>query len=489
MKKFTKVFTSFIFIILSFRALAQETFIANPHDTTRIILAKVIEFNSNFYAAGINTPYNNTDTSKRISSAYISKYNKSGSKLSSYYLNDSAYNYQSSNIFEFDGFLYVIATGESIIDTKLSLIKLDTAFNLVSRKNIDLANSDYSIFMIQLLQQDSLIFITGSKWARPVGSSSPNSFVFKANLNGDSISYKEFYNTAFENINKLNDSLFIIPARIVKYYGSGFYTINRQLDSVGFFSNYSINDLYSFKSFKKISANRFIFSGGHENNKKECIWLTDSLYNTIDYKEMGDSTHNNCPAINGCIDFNGKFIYQSWTEDFNPFLYDLNNSANHLTITKLDTQLNQIWTYNYGDDESYFMVFHIIATSDGGCLATGYSSNQFHQENNLDYFLLKIDSLGNYVWMQKMPANILSFQIFPNPSSDQFYLKNLPQGERVERLQIFDMTGKLVHSMGAVQAQEAVDIRQLPQGMYLVEVRLTHGQSLTTKLVKASGEK
>ncbi|MGJ8591009.1 MAG: alpha-amylase family glycosyl hydrolase [Aquaticitalea sp.] len=78
-------------------------------------------------------------------------------------------------------------------------------------------------------------------------------------------------------------------------------------------------------------------------------------------------------------------------------------------------------------------------------------------------------------------ANLESqFKIYPNPVNNAFYI-NKP----VEDLQIFDLTGKLVKSFkGDFTQNDAFDISDLTQSIYLVKIENSIGQVFTSKLIK-----
>ncbi len=78
-------------------------------------------------------------------------------------------------------------------------------------------------------------------------------------------------------------------------------------------------------------------------------------------------------------------------------------------------------------------------------------------------------------------SNIAKFKLFPNPTSDIFYL-NL----QVDSFQliIFDMNGKLVRNSN-VKANHQEDVSDLRNGIYFVQIKnLNTNESYYQKLVK-----
>lgn len=75
-------------------------------------------------------------------------------------------------------------------------------------------------------------------------------------------------------------------------------------------------------------------------------------------------------------------------------------------------------------------------------------------------------------------AEIISstdLHVFPNPTSDGFYIKNL---EHPAELMVFDLSGRLLLSKQVTEGS-FVDIRDLPKGMYVVRA-----EGMTAKIIK-----
>ncbi len=72
------------------------------------------------------------------------------------------------------------------------------------------------------------------------------------------------------------------------------------------------------------------------------------------------------------------------------------------------------------------------------------------------------------------------FKIYPNPVTNTFNIN-----QSVEDLTIYDITGKLIKTFkGSFTKNDAFDISDLKNSIYLVTIKNSEGQQLTTKLVK-----
>ena len=76
--------------------------------------------------------------------------------------------------------------------------------------------------------------------------------------------------------------------------------------------------------------------------------------------------------------------------------------------------------------------------------------------------------------------NTNTFSIYPNPVNTSF-----KTNKTLNRLQIFDITGKLVKSFnGDFTENDSYDISDLTQSIYLVKIENDNGKTLTSKLIK-----
>ncbi|WP_161806997.1 RICIN domain-containing protein, partial [Hymenobacter sp. AT01-02] len=72
--------------------------------------------------------------------------------------------------------------------------------------------------------------------------------------------------------------------------------------------------------------------------------------------------------------------------------------------------------------------------------------------------------------------------LYPNPVRDVLHI-NLPQSSRDTRARILNMTGQVVRSLPLTGADGALDVHDLPSGLYLVELA-TATQTTRLRFVK-----
>lgn len=71
--------------------------------------------------------------------------------------------------------------------------------------------------------------------------------------------------------------------------------------------------------------------------------------------------------------------------------------------------------------------------------------------------------------------------VFPNPAFDKLFIQ--PNGISISKIEIVDLSGKLVFSQSQINQNESLDISELANGIYFVKAYTTN-KLLTTKLIK-----
>lgn len=70
--------------------------------------------------------------------------------------------------------------------------------------------------------------------------------------------------------------------------------------------------------------------------------------------------------------------------------------------------------------------------------------------------------------------------VYPNPTSGIIYLK---QTEGVQQINVYTVTGKIIKTFVNIDFNDGVQIQELPQGMYILQIVSNQGSS-TTKIIK-----
>ena len=69
-------------------------------------------------------------------------------------------------------------------------------------------------------------------------------------------------------------------------------------------------------------------------------------------------------------------------------------------------------------------------------------------------------------------SQINSVKVFPNPGNMSFRVES---DQMIQKLKIFNLTGQLLMSQSAMALETEVDTKELPKGIYLIELELDNG--------------
>ncbi|MBP7463824.1 MAG: T9SS type A sorting domain-containing protein, partial [Bacteroidales bacterium] len=64
------------------------------------------------------------------------------------------------------------------------------------------------------------------------------------------------------------------------------------------------------------------------------------------------------------------------------------------------------------------------------------------------------------------PANIAGLKIFPNPATDVLNIANAENAD----VQIFNITGQMIHRISNASALESISTENMPQGTYIIKI-------------------
>lgn len=143
--------------------------------------------------------------------------------------------------------------------------------------------------------------------------------------------------------------------------------------------------------------------------------------------------------------------------------------SNPLTVSRLDTNMNILWTKIY-EDGQYYENPKIYATQDDGLLIGGTRKIPF--EHNFTAYLLKIDSTGRFPTgtdevQSKVKLNML---VYPNPSSGMMGIQIDEMTDEIQ-LELHNMNGAKVFGHRIDQSgHHQFNFQHLPAGQYLYSI-------------------
>jgi hypothetical protein len=172
--------------------------------------------------------------------------------------------------------------------------------------------------------------------------------------------------------------------------------------------------------------------------------------------------------------------------------YDnINATYSKFYYSNIDNDLNLQWRKPYWKRESENAIF-LNKQLDNGFIALAGFVFQDSPTNTADEWFMVLDSMGceTELCAQSIGINELMYPnnnestvtLYPNPAQDEVYLAI---GEYFNSdpitYQIINITGKIV-TQGITQQQQAIDIKNLPNGYYVVSL-LVEGNRINKPLI------
>lgn len=159
-------------------------------------------------------------------------------------------------------------------------------------------------------------------------------------------------------------------------------------------------------------------------------------------------------------------------------VYHETEYGSRLTVTKVDPALETVrWkrTLNLG---LFVEPMFVLATSDGGCLITGYS-NKLGEERRI-YFALKLNCNG-FLEVNDQEVTVVPYHLFPNPVEDVLHLEYSPD-VAPRQVALYDLLGHILYTQN--NDLENISMRQLPAGTYTLHITMEDGNAYSERVVK-----
>ena len=412
--------------------------------------------------------------------SFILKLNKRGALVKTLILeNDSINGYIKRLIPTSYGFLGIgsqVSTGRYY----LWLFKIDKQLNIISQTVHKVPNVLQELVVDT--DRDSNVIIGGSI--------SYKNYIFpyhlfgaKVNKNGD-LDYLKYqypdttgsqsntYTGFFDWMLTMKDS-----ARHVFFDGFSMMSVDSNFNAVHKINMPYINNFHYgvYSTALRLTDNTYYVAGKGQLGDRYTPYVStvtlDGRYSN--FKTLGVSDTFIQMATQRCLDTtkNGD-IYVGSTFNFpircqNP---PLCNDTAYFVLHKIDKRLNILWQKRYGKD-GQFVMFGLLATSDGGCLMYGY--RYLHViDKKLEAYIIKVDGNGLVTSETAIPITQESITAFPNPSTGQLnFKKETPSVSSRFELTVFDISGKLVFQKKETDLSETVDLSHLSTGNYIYQIK------------------
>ena len=372
-------------------------------------------------------------------------------------------------------------------------------------------------------------------------------WVFKIDANGTLIWEKSFGGTANEllyDIKSTSDGGYLGIGYTLSsdgdvsenYGGEDIWII--KLDASGnlvWEKNYGGTSWEIAYEIHEISDGNYVFAGLSASNNHDVsgnlgstdYWIVkiDTSGSIIWQKTYGGFMNDGAQSIQQTSDMG--FIAIGFS-DSNDGDVQNNNGGTDYWILKLDEMGEIIWQKSYGTSFSE-RGNYIIQTPDGNYIAVGESELHADGEGLKDFWVLKLDENGNLLdqesfggsendlgkkvqqtadggfvlvgetysadgdvtghhglidyWVVKLDGNLGLEELFsdklnfyPNPAKNQIYFS-----QTWKEVEIYTLEGKLISRFSD---QSTVQVRDLPQGIYIIKSRNEKGELFSSKFIK-----
>ncbi len=213
-------------------------------------------------------------------------------------------------------------------------------------------------------------------------------------------------------------------------------------------------------------ASRKLLSGKNDE-ENVCVQLYDTAFNL--YKEIcwGAESESIDYFSNWGLDFIDKSnIYIGGTSPIDKYPW----VKNYMMLTKLDENLDIVWTKFYGGNASY-RLDHVVAIEDGSCIMVGKYFDTETMEHN-DIIIIKIDADGNSslpTGIEKNEKLVKDIIVYPNPTKGVI---NIQKGQQIQNatIEIYDLSGKFMTKKEISSDISRIDLTKHKAGTYFYNI-------------------
>jgi hypothetical protein len=328
---------------------------------------------------------------------------------------------------------------------------IDTSLNLIWEKSIESTALKVQNARMTLFDGSTLVAVFTLKLSNAFDFCQ---YIVKIDYNGNIIQSSIFgpnHGVIFDILKLGYDSKLLLPAM-------GFGEINSTGQIIVLDS--SLNQVYidsipgnvsNCCSVKSLNDSVYFLAGNKSYPFNEESY--NIAFMKMNFPNIVSGSHT-VGRIADTVDFGGSFKSMDFSDPSNIYVAGTSNLSvsggyyayqpSWYLISRFDSALNIYWTKYYGGD-AYYVLATVTATSDGGAIVAGSRFDYLnHPENQLDVYVLKVDSTGLYVNVdEEKPIPIHDAIVYPNPGSDYLIVQSGPQVSGAV-FRMYDMQGRQV---------------------------------------------
>jgi hypothetical protein len=480
----------FLLVFLTISTLSQSSFTYEVKTLKDERLYDAIEDGSgNYLMVGMRY-----SSAIQIVTAYYLFLDNSGNLLAEQEFNNSDSSSLFGIVYYRNDSIYIIGTKGSVssgIKDELWLLILDENFNIILNKSFRIEGVNI-VTLHYIINSRSNFLICGTGYNPQTDL---DLFFYEISGTGDSISlvYKSMtgYQLACDIIQK--------PSGEYKIFGRGVYPgsllfAGKMVEFDSAFNFISVDTipygLYNNNTAKWISDSTYLVTGKKNtgsNNEVGIVKLNlEDQFIESNHFGKTDTNHHVGAELN--LDFISRAnIYFGGTANIFEDHLMYQHEHSWIILNNIDSNLNLNWQKYYGGDAFYYL-WAIRATSDGGCLLLCARYDAEVQNQEMDVYILKVDSSGLLTSTGEGPQiPVQQLAIVPNPAIDAVSIR-YPDifGYDEKEIEIFNVQGMSVIKVSATSdvTEKRIDIARLPTGLYFVVLKVEGKKVATGKLLK-----
>ncbi len=302
-------------------------------------------------------------------------------------------------------------------------------------------------------------------------------YLYKFNYNGELLKKNIIGTTTYQE--RLCASTFKFDTDTLVVLSTGFAFLTYPMKAVEVDTNLEMveikeiqtgsfiyNNIGPFNNEKYLFTGKYHYTNSSPRDDDLAVMYMNKDYSILKEKHFGASDTVDFPAYTKNISFiDPTRIFCGYTKNQDP----LNVFSANLTwfsLVLLNDSLEVQWERFYGGDANYGL-WHILATSDGGCLLAGTRYDWTTQYNERDAILIKVDENGLITATGPGP-NIQARDaiVYPNPGREKLTIESGPQIAGAKFV-LYDMAGKTLIEKTLDHTTETLPTAHLPRGLYL----------------------
>ena len=173
----------------------------------------------------------------------------------------------------------------------------------------------------------------------------------------------------------------------------------------------------------------------------------------------------------------GNFLVNKYVEN----IFFILDSVKHKITLSVNNQAGGTVTgdgnYTHGINAT------VVANPANGYIFSGWMVGSITASENPHYTFTVVKDLDLKA-IFGFPTNIaekleMPFSIYPNPATDKLFINSA--NKTINKIQLIDLTGKVVYTKNAASLYETINISRYISGLYLVQVH-TAEKVFTTKI-------